>query len=327
MKHTQLIRLGGLAAMVGGVVYAGVGLVEERLAEYLYYMGNIGGGFVAVLLPLEAMAAIAALHALQRELYGRAGAVSYLTAFVGLALATGALTVGVVSPSPDLDSLSNALVMGLLVATAGIVLLGGLTIATGTLPRWSGVALIAGSPLGVFAMMLPSAALEGTFLLGAAFQALGGVPWVFSRYCHLPSSGTSGGATLTGAVNEGTHKCYECDAVRRFGSGRVRFRVGGRRISQHSLYSRTRPSAPSSFTAAFGGAVAVSRVVLRRRTWRCGLGGGTGYNPYKSGEAYRTTCRPRRRTGFLAPFVSLQSRREGRIDRVSSIRGQGSYGC
>lgn len=178
MKHTQLIRLGGLAAMVGGVVYAGVGLVEERLAEYLYYMGNIGGGFVAVLLPLGAMAAIAALHALQRELYGRAGAVSSLTAFVGLALATGALTVGVVSPSPDLDSLSNALVMGLLVATAGIVLLGGLTIATGTLPQWSGVALIAGSPLGVFAMMLPSAALEGTFLLGAAFQALGGVPWV-----------------------------------------------------------------------------------------------------------------------------------------------------
>ncbi len=43
MKHT-LIRLGGLTAMVGDVVYAGVGLVEDRIAEYLYYMGNIGQG-------------------------------------------------------------------------------------------------------------------------------------------------------------------------------------------------------------------------------------------------------------------------------------------
>jgi hypothetical protein len=172
-----LIRLAGLAAMVGGIVYAGVGLIEERLAEYLYYVGNIGYGLVAVLLPLGAMAAIAALHALHRELYGRVGAVVSLTAFLGLALATAALTLGVMSTSPDLDFHFNLVLIGLLVATVGIALLGGLTIATGVLPRWCGVALIAGSPVGVFVTMIPSAALGGAFLLGGAFQALGGVPW------------------------------------------------------------------------------------------------------------------------------------------------------
>jgi hypothetical protein len=135
MKHTLLIRLGGLAAIVGGVVYAGVGLIVERLAEYLYYMGNIGYGFIAVLLPLGAMAAIAALHALQRQRFGLRGALVSQMAVVGLALATGALTVGVFSTSQAIDPLFNALVIGLLVASAGIALLGGLSISTGMLPR------------------------------------------------------------------------------------------------------------------------------------------------------------------------------------------------
>ena len=52
MSYSSFTRLGGLAAMVGGVVYAGVGLTEARLAEYLYYVNNIGYGFVAILLPL-----------------------------------------------------------------------------------------------------------------------------------------------------------------------------------------------------------------------------------------------------------------------------------
>lgn len=182
MKHIVLIRLGGLAAVVGGVVYAVVGLMEERLAEYLYYTGSIGYGYVAILLPLGAMAAIAALHALQRGLYGRAGAVVSLTAFVGLAVFTSVLTVGVVVTSPDLDLLFNVLLIGLLVATVGIALLGVLSIGARVLPWWCGVALIAGSPLGVILTMLPSAALGGMFPLGGVFQALGGVPWVLVGY-------------------------------------------------------------------------------------------------------------------------------------------------
>jgi hypothetical protein len=184
MRRDNLIRLGGLAAMVGGVVYAGVGSIEERLAEYLYYVENIGYGFVAVLLPLGAMGSIVALHTLQRQRYGLRGALVSLTAFVGLALATGALTVGVVSTSPDLDSLFIALVIGLLVATVGIVLLGALSVSAQIMPRWCGVALMVGSPVGVVITMILSAALEleGAFALGRALQALGGVPWVLVGY-------------------------------------------------------------------------------------------------------------------------------------------------
>jgi hypothetical protein len=189
MERASLIRLGGLAAIVGGIVYAGVGLIEERLAEYLYYMANIGGGFIAVLMPLGAMAAIAALHALHSERYGLLGALASLAALVGLALAIGALTVGVISPSPDLDRLLQALIIGLLVATVGILLLGLLSVDTGMLPWWGGVALVAGSPVGVFLTMIPSAASGGTLPLWGAFQALGGVPWIVVGYAIFRAAG------------------------------------------------------------------------------------------------------------------------------------------
>jgi hypothetical protein len=73
MSYSILIRLGGLAAMVGGVVYAGVGLLEEHLAEDLVFTGNIGYRFIVVSLPLGTIAAIVALYALHRERYARAG--------------------------------------------------------------------------------------------------------------------------------------------------------------------------------------------------------------------------------------------------------------
>jgi hypothetical protein len=41
---------------------------------------------------------------------------------------------------------------------------------------------MAGSPVGLFVTMIPSAALEGTSPLGETFQALGGVPWVLVGY-------------------------------------------------------------------------------------------------------------------------------------------------
>ena len=100
MKRTSLIRLGGLAAIVGGVVYAGVALLTgPYFVEYLYYMSEIGYGFIAVLLPLGAMAAIAALHLLHRESYGRAGAaVSLQTISKGIDGADGDTTAGCTQP-------------------------------------------------------------------------------------------------------------------------------------------------------------------------------------------------------------------------------------
>jgi hypothetical protein len=189
MSYSNLIRLGGLAAMVGGVLYAGVGLFVGRLAEYLYYMGNIGYGFVAISLPVGAMAAIVALYALHREHYGKAGAVLGLMAVLGLALATGALTLGALSARPDLDTLFIVVLIGLLVATVGIVLLGALSVAWQILPQWCAIALMVGSPFGVFLTMIPSEALAGGSLMGRVFQALGGLLWVVVGYYTFRAAG------------------------------------------------------------------------------------------------------------------------------------------
>jgi hypothetical protein len=194
MSSSILIRLGGLAAMVGGVVYAGVGLLKGRLAEELVYIGNIGYGFIVVSLPLGAMAAIVALYALHRERYGRAGTVLCLTAFLGLALATGALTLRVlatypISAFPDAGLFGELIVLGLLVATAGMVLLGSLSVAWQILPGWCGIALMVGSPLGVLFTMIPSEALAGGSVLGRAFQALGGVPCAVVGYYIFRTAG------------------------------------------------------------------------------------------------------------------------------------------
>jgi hypothetical protein len=175
--------------MVGGVVYAGVGLTEARLVEYLYYVNNIGYGFVAILLPLGAMAAILALYALHRERYGRAGALLCLMAVLGLALATGVLTLGTISSRPNLYALLNVLATGFIVATVGLVLLGGLSVAWQILPRWCAIALMVGSPFGVFLTMIFSAAWAGGSPIGLAFQALGGLPWVVVGYYIFQAAG------------------------------------------------------------------------------------------------------------------------------------------
>jgi hypothetical protein len=195
MSYSNLIRFGGLAAMVGGVLYAGVGLLVGRLAEELVYIGNIGYGFIVVSLPLGAMAAIVALYALHRERYGRAGLVLCITAFLGLALATVALTLGVIATYPISAFPDSAwifswlLLLGLLVATVGLVLLGALSVAWQIMPPWCGVALMAGSPLGVLFTMIPSEALAGGSLIGRAFQALGGLLWVVVGYYIFRSAG------------------------------------------------------------------------------------------------------------------------------------------
>jgi hypothetical protein len=138
--------------MVGGIVYVGGSLLlaEGPLlgGEFLLYIDSFGSGFFALLLPMGAIAAIAALHALQREHYGWVGAVISLISFVSLALVVGALTVGVNFNTISDCACLTVLGWGLLVATVSIPVLGSLTLAVvGMLPRWCGVARIFGCPL------------------------------------------------------------------------------------------------------------------------------------------------------------------------------------
>jgi hypothetical protein len=189
-----LIGLGGLAAVLGGGVYVGLVLLAGPYwLESLYYLDTIGYGFVAVVQPLGAMAAIVSVHALQRRRHGMLGAYLAAVAFVGLALVVGALTVGVVALSYPSELVVLLILLGLLVASAGMLLLGGLTIAEGVLPWWCGVALVGGSPLGMFLMMVPSMLFRGlpdvALGLTEAFAALGGVMWVLLGYAIFRAAG------------------------------------------------------------------------------------------------------------------------------------------
>jgi hypothetical protein len=151
----------GIAAMLGGVVYVAIHGLLGPLVRYLYSPSsdedippilNYVETIPVLLLVLGAMAAIAGLHTLQRERYGLLGALASLTSFVGVGLILlGALAdlLGLAG-QPSLYLGLYTLVAGVLVATVGLLSLGGVTIATRVLPGWVGALIILGSPLAVF---------------------------------------------------------------------------------------------------------------------------------------------------------------------------------
>src|SRR5215212_7210408 len=148
MLASILVRLGGLAAMV-----CGVGVVVLWLAA--------GGDFLASplaspaihLLMVGALAAIVALHVLQNQRIGLPGMVASLAAFVGLAMYL--LGAGIAYARDDFflafPETIFLVVLGLALATLGLIALAIVTINGGVLPWWCGVALMALNPLvGIF---------------------------------------------------------------------------------------------------------------------------------------------------------------------------------
>jgi hypothetical protein len=196
MNRTGLIRFGGLVAMVGGVASAALGLLYLLQVQGVT-LGSIGNALqkgnyenpVLTVLLFGVLIAIAALHTAQRRDYGTQGALASLAAFGGIAVALGGNLVGELVPAMAPLAMLLLLV-GVSAASVGLVGLGIVTLEARVLPRWCGVALIAGSP--------PAVGLEFMFLglLGAAgilpgeiVWALAGVPWALVGYA-LFRSGT-----------------------------------------------------------------------------------------------------------------------------------------
>jgi hypothetical protein len=165
MERNSLIRLGGIAAVVGGVAYTALGLLIPFLEPMFF-----------VLLALGAMVAIVALHALQKERYGLPGTLGSLTVFIGVVLILGSnlgLTEGLSWPLPE-----RIFMVGVLVAALGMVALGIATIAVRLLPWWCGVALLVGG----FGFVGPMLALSWSgFFMGL----LAGVAWAVVGYALL----------------------------------------------------------------------------------------------------------------------------------------------
>jgi hypothetical protein len=170
MKRTSLIRLGGLTAMVGGVVYTASDLLLGFRAPLFY-----------VLLGMGALVAIAALHALQKQRYGLWGALASLTTFVGVAMIVVSEPVGALGSAMEGTAITLFLV-GLLATFVGMLALGAVTVAVRVLPLWCGAALMVGG----FGFLVE---LVGDWILGVsgtgyfvALVLLVGVPWVLVGY-------------------------------------------------------------------------------------------------------------------------------------------------
>jgi hypothetical protein len=187
MKRTGLIRLGGLAAMVGGITATTLGLLYVLQARGVT-LGSIDRGLqkgnyetpVLTILLLGVLAAIAALHILQRGRYGREGALAYVVAFVGLVL----IPVGWLMPL--IAVAAPLVIVGVVAASVGIVGLGIVTIKAGVLPRWCGAAVVAGSPpFVVIEFAFASLLVAASIVPGEVAWALAGVPWVLVGYALL----------------------------------------------------------------------------------------------------------------------------------------------
>jgi hypothetical protein len=186
---SSLIRLSGLAAMVGGIASATLGLLYVLQArgvtlgsiDRALQKGNYENPILTVLL-IGVLIAIAALHAIQRRHYGSLGALASLAAFVGVAMSVGGNLVGELVPAIAPVAMLLLLV-GLLAASAGIAGLGIVTLEARVLPRWCGAALIAGSPpaVGLEFMFLGLLGAAGS-LSGEIVWALVGVPWLLVGY-------------------------------------------------------------------------------------------------------------------------------------------------
>jgi hypothetical protein len=174
--RTVLIRLAGLAAMVGGVAF----LAEGAIVGMLVYGLGVDiedESYLApfdVLLAAGALAAtpsIAALYALDGNLYGRVVFLAALVAFVGLGMEFVymlSVASGISLPAVNDD----LFYLGLFVGTLGLLALGILTltarwtVTAQVLPWWCGAALLAASPSFAY-LLVPGA------VVGAAWVVVG----------------------------------------------------------------------------------------------------------------------------------------------------------
>src|SRR5215210_6941350 len=131
MASSVIIRVGGLAAIVGGLAATTLGLlyVLQAWGIILDFTAKalLKGGYegpVANTLLVGVVAAVAALHFIQRRRYGRLGLLASASAIGGIAMVViGFLLSGLSSDTAFFLGI-GLLTVGVVVGSIGIVLLG-----------------------------------------------------------------------------------------------------------------------------------------------------------------------------------------------------------
>lgn len=164
MNSSNWIRWGGLAAMLGGVVFVTDTVLtrtvadptEDRWPDILFVVGI-----------LLVVVGLVGFHELHRGSYGRIGRAGFYTVVVASLIQVVGL-VGFLLGSMALEWL---ILVGGLGSLVGFALYGAAILRAGLLPRWCGVAIIvalpASIPLGEYASLL----------FGLVWLALGYVLW------------------------------------------------------------------------------------------------------------------------------------------------------
>lgn len=181
MSSSDLIRWGGIGAIVTGVMYAVRGGMIQL--ELIHVEGAVVPAYVvvsvvaAVVAQLGKLVAIAGLYTLLRGRYAwQYGTLGSLTAFVGTLFS-------LMHPGADPlegNDFSVFSILALMLSFVGFLLLGYATMEARVLPRWCGVPFFLGVPFAPF--------------LTPAFEGIGGpeiilgVVWALVGY-GLFSSG------------------------------------------------------------------------------------------------------------------------------------------
>jgi hypothetical protein len=176
MNRTGLIRLGGLAAMVSGVLFLAFPLLGYGLAGFMHpFFYRVEEVLLFLIVVAVGLVPVGMLgfHALQRQSHGRIGLAGfYLVVTASLVVAAGIADYFIWG-----DFLQEAppvwLGWGLLGLLVGFVLYGAATLRAKVLPRWCGVAFIATLPVAL--------ALSGPLSFGSMFGVFG-LAWLALGY-------------------------------------------------------------------------------------------------------------------------------------------------
>ena len=172
MSSSELVRWGGLAAMLGGIAYVVNVLLGFLVPETTISAVHLLADSFAVVPVLLTLVGMVGFHTLQKANYGGIGRGGFYTVVVGL-LAQVLGTITHLSGSEALNWL--VFPVGIILMIVGLVLYGVATLQARVLPRWCGLGFIVVPPL----VMVLEIALEGygEILLGLLWLALGYVLW------------------------------------------------------------------------------------------------------------------------------------------------------
>jgi hypothetical protein len=172
MTSSNIIRWGGIAAMLGGVfwvVWSLLGRVSFEAADSSFAHGLL------LLAALLTLAGLVGLHALQGANYGRIGRGGFYTAAVGLLIQALAALFLLGSDAWEITLQWLVAPVGSLIILVGLVLYGAATLQARVLAPWCGVGLIVVPPLAFY---MNSKIFYGSLaLFGVLWMALGYMLW------------------------------------------------------------------------------------------------------------------------------------------------------